>query len=88
MGYRPSPFAGARKDRLLDMEPGLPVHGRCCFRREYGDVKDPMVLSLWLSEQYHIEERHHRNQQRVVMDLRLAPPVVFAGRDVVISIPG
>lgn len=83
-------FAGARKGRLLlDMEPGLALSmAGAVLGEEYGDVKDPMVLSL-VAEVNNIISGNAITgiNNELLMDLRLAPPVVFAGRDVVISIP-
>ena len=71
-------FAGARKGRLLlDMEPGLALSmAGAVLGEEYGDVRIPWSCPWWLSEQYHIGERHHRNQQRVAYGPAAGPPVV------------
>ncbi|HZJ57468.1 MAG TPA: chemotaxis protein CheX [Clostridia bacterium] len=83
-------FAGAKKGRLLiDMEPSLALSlAGTILGEEYDDIKDPMVLSL-ISEVNNIISGNAVTglNDDFLMDLRLAPPVVFAGSDVVISIP-
>ena len=71
------------------MEPGLALSmAGAVLGEEYGDVKDPMVLSL-VAEVNNIISGNAITgiNNELLMDLRLAPPVVFVGRDVVISIP-
>lgn len=83
-------FAGGGKGRMLiDMEPSLAFFmANTILQEEYFDTKDSMLLSL-VSEINNIisgdaiTELNNNNN----LDLRLAPPIVFSGQDVLVSIP-
>lgn len=83
-------FAGAKKGRLLiDLEPDLALYMTAMVMGgAYENVKDQMVLSL-VSEVNNIIAGNAITEinNSYSMDIRLAPPVVFAGEEVVISIP-
>lgn len=83
-------FAGTRKGRLLvDMEPGLALYlANTILGEAYTDAMDRMVLST-VSEINNIVSGNAITSlnNSYSMDLRLAPPVVFTGQDMVISIP-
>ncbi len=83
-------FAGGKKGRLLmDMEPTLALHmANTILGEQFHDVKDHMVLSA-VAEINNIVSGNAITliNNRLSMNLRLAPPVVFAGKDAIISIP-
>lgn len=83
-------FAGTRKGRLLiDMEPGLALYvANTLLGEEYDNIKNQMVLST-VSEINNIVSGDAVTQlnNSYSMSLRLAPPIVFTGQDVIISIP-
>jgi chemotaxis protein CheX len=83
-------FAGTRKGRLLiDMEPGLALYvANTLLGEEYDNIKNQMVLST-VSEINNIVSGDAVTQlnNSYSMRLRLAPPIVFTGQDVIISIP-
>ena len=83
-------FAGARRGRLfIDMEPSLALYmANTLLGGGYDDVKDQMVLAT-VSEINNIVSGNAITQlnNSYSMGIRLAPPVVFTGQDVVISIP-
>lgn len=83
-------FSGKTKGRLLlDVEPGLATTiAQNVLGVYYGSAKDYMVLAV-ISELNNtiagdaitcINDKHS-------LGLRLAPPVVFSGKDTVVSIP-
>lgn len=83
-------FAGEKKGRLLiDMEPSLALYmANTILGGQYNDIKDQMVLSV-VSEINNIVSGNAITflNNSYSMNLRLAPPVVFAGQDVIITIP-
>jgi chemotaxis protein CheX len=83
-------FAGAKKGRLLiDLEPNLALcMANNIMGEKYNNIKNQMVLSL-VAEVNNIISGNAITEinNSYLMNLRLAPPVVFAGKDVVISIP-
>lgn len=83
-------FAGTRKGRLLiDMDQSLALHvANTLLGEEYGHIKNPMVLAT-VSELNNIisGDAITKLNNSYSMGLRLAPPIVFTGQDVIISIP-
>jgi chemotaxis protein CheX len=83
-------FAGRIKGRLLiDMEPavGLQVAANI-YGQEFSNVRDPLVMAS-ISELNNIVSGDSTTQlnDRHGLGIRLAPPIVFTGSDVTISIP-
>ncbi len=83
-------FAGALKGRLLlDLEPSLAkVIVEKVMGEVYDDMKDPTFMGM-IGELSNIiggDALTHLNNQQP-LNLRLASPAVFLGKDMVISIP-
>ena len=83
-------FAGVRKGRLLvDMEPSLAIYlANALLGEEYDNIKNRMVLAT-VSEINNIVsgDAITKLNNKYSMGLRLTPPIVFTGQDVIISIP-
>ncbi|MBM7866075.1 chemotaxis protein CheX [Heliobacterium gestii] len=83
-------FAGKVKGRfLLDLDSDLALHvAKTLIGGEYDSVKDHMVLAS-VSEMNNIISGNAITQlnNEYSLSLRLAPPIVFAGNDVIIAIP-
>lgn len=83
-------FAGSRKGRLLvDLEPSLALYiANTLLGEEFDDIKNRMVLSS-VSEINNIVsgDAITKLNNKYSMGLRLAPPIVFTGEDVIIAIP-
>jgi len=83
-------FAGKIKGRLLiDMEPqvGLKMAANI-YGQDFDDVRDPLVLAA-ISELNNTVagDANTLINDKLALGLRLAPPIVFTGRNVSISIP-
>lgn len=83
-------FAGKRRGRLfIDMEPSLALKlANTLLGEQYIDTRDYMVLAT-VSEINNIisgDAITFLNNQ-YSLSLRLTPPIVFSGRDALISIP-
>ena len=83
-------FAGKKKGRLvIDMEKELALTiGKNLMMEEYESERDPMVLAAVSELNNTIAgDANTKLNNEHNWSLRLAPPVVMAGKDAIISIP-